>query len=287
MNMNSDDKKISWLLALEASLDGSKCVLSPLGDKLPSFPSEEWQIHTVGLSGRAAIQEAANFMENCTTYFKKSPLWSKQEKQLLDFGTGWGRIARCFLRDFKGKNIVGSDVNPHFLKMCRDSFSCGSFIQSEEMPPLSYTSARSEQIIFPSQSNDFIVAYSVFSHLSEQASVSWINEFKRILRPGGMLAITTRGRWFFDTVEALKNQDVTGYAKGLSEMFEDFSEAKKIYDAGNVVHVTNELIGDGRHYGETFIPEAYVRKVFASEFDFVAFHQDEGAHPIIVLQNHE
>lgn len=283
---NSDEAS-TWLRALESSLNESQCVLSPLGDVLPGFPTEEWQIHTVGCSGQAAIREAATFMENCTAYFKKSPLWRKQDKQLLDFGTGWGRIARCFLRDFKGINIIGSDVSAQFLQMCRDNFKSGSFILTAEMPPLRFSNNGSEQLEFPSEGTDFIVAYSVFSHLSEQASVSWVNEFRRILRPGGMLAITTRGRWFFDTAEGLKNLPVTGHAKGLSEMFESFSEAKKQYDAGNVVHATNELIGDGRHYGETFIPEAYVRNVLARDFDFVAFHEDEGSHPIIVLRKPE
>jgi len=272
----------SWLKKLEDSIN-NKDITSPHGEKLPGFPSDDWQIHTVGLSGIEAISEAFKFMETCTNHFKLSPLWNNQEKRLLDFGTGWGRIARCFLKDFKGKNIVGFDINPTFLQMCTENFNLGTFLKSEEMPPLRYPH-NNELRQFPKAGTDFIVAYSVFSHLSEEASLAWVNEFSRILSPGGMLAITTRARWFFDTAEELKNQGVTGHAKGLSEMFDSFDEARNRYDAGNVVHATNEIIGDGKHYGETFIPESYVRKILSKELDFIAFHEDENAHPVIILR---
>jgi len=272
-----------WLKSLEDSINNDNHVMSPHGDKLPGFPSSEWQIHTVGLSGAEAINEAYKFMETCVYYFKQSPIWGDPEKRLLDFGTGWGRIARCFLRDFKGKNITGSDINPTFLQMCTDNFNFGNFIKSEEMPPLRYIS-EGEYRHFPALGADFIVAYSVFSHLSEEASLAWVTEFSRILNPGGVLAITTRARWFFDTAEDLKNKGVTGHAKGLSEMFEDFNKAKESYDAGNVMHATNEIIGDGKHYGETFIPESYVRRVLSKTLEVVAFHEDEGSHPIIILR---
>ena len=272
----------TWLDALIQSLE--ETVSSPFGDRLPGFPSEEWQLHTVGLSGIDALREASAFMEACVQHFQISTRWSSPDKTLLDFGTGWGRIARCFMREFKGKQIIGTDINPTFLGLCKETFEVGRFLRTEELPPLRHEEEGSQPEVFPENGVDFIVAYSVFSHLSEEAGVSWINEFNRILRPGGMLAVTTRGRWFFDTAEALKELELSGYAKGLSEMFEDFNEARARYDEGLVVHATNSLIGDGKHYGETFIPEAYARKVFSENFNFIAFHEDEGAHPIIILQ---
>ena len=74
----------------------------------------------------------------------------------------------------------------------------------------------------PDQSIDFFVVYSVFSHLSEEACINWIKEFSRILRPEGMVALTTRGRWFLDYCESLKTNEVEGYTKHLSILFDDF-----------------------------------------------------------------
>ncbi|MGB5871563.1 MAG: methyltransferase domain-containing protein [Albidovulum sp.] len=271
-----------WLKTLEKSL--TQTVRSPHGDALPGFPAEEWQIHTVGLSGLRAIREADRFMESCTEYFQSSENWQSPEKTLLDFGVGWGRIARCFMRDFKGRNIVGCDVSPQYLELSRSNFSTGRFFQSEPLPPLRYAVAAEGEGQYPDASTDFIVAYSVFSHLSEQACCAWIEEFARILKPGGMAAVTTRGRWFFDTAKAFGAPGATGYAKGLGEMFEDFDAARASYDAGAVVHATNSLIGDGLHYGETFIPEAFARREFGRHLEVVGFHQEKRAHPIIVLK---
>ena len=272
----------TWLDALEKSL--TKTVASPLGDELPAFPPDEVQIRTVGLQGKRALREAAAYMESCVSYFKSSPQWQSPDKRLLDFGTGWGRIARCFLRDFKGRNIVGIDVDPSLLEMCRANFSTGQFLQSEPLPPLRCRFNDQDPQEFPASGTDFIVAYSVFSHLSQQACQAWVNEFHRILSPGGMVAATTRGRWFFDTAQAYQSTGATGYHKGLAEMFEDFDEARARYDAGQLVHANSALIGDGQHYGETFIPEGFVREHFGQLFEVVAFHQEKRVHPVIILR---
>jgi predicted SAM-dependent methyltransferase len=40
---------------------------------------------------------------------------------------------------------------------------------------------------------DFIYAISVFTHLGEQLGLSWIQELKRILKPGGHLYMKVHG----------------------------------------------------------------------------------------------
>jgi SAM-dependent methyltransferase len=270
-----------WLKTLERSLTRKQ--VSPLGDPLPGFPPEDLQVQTVGMTGRKAMRDAFTFAQCCTQHFRLSPLWSRADKRLLDFGTGWGRIARAFLRDFRMVNMAGVDINAEYLDVARRSFGGGQFLQTGDMPPLADPKSPSTTL-FPASGTDFITAYSVFSHLSEQASLAWVEEFARILTPGGMAAITTRGRWFFDTAEAYRGTSVSGYAKGLGEMFDDFAGALARYDAGQIVHANSPLIGDGRHYGETFIPEAYARREFARFLDVVAFDAAPGRHPVIVLR---
>jgi hypothetical protein len=68
-----------WLKTLEKSL--TQTVRSPHGDALPGFPAEEWQIHTVGLSGLRAIREANTFMASCAGYFRSSDNWQSPEKK--------------------------------------------------------------------------------------------------------------------------------------------------------------------------------------------------------------
>jgi SAM-dependent methyltransferase len=183
------------------------------------------------------------------------------------------------MRDFAAKNIIGVDVNPHFLAMCQ--FEAGEFVQISPLPPMRRVDGAHQ---FPDESLDFIVAYSVFSHLSEEACLAWVGDFYRTLRPGGMVAVTTRARWFFDQAESLQGQGLTGYPKGLSEMFESFDHARARYDSGEFVHANTPLVGDGEHYGESFIPQGYAANVYGAVLELVAFHEQPSEHPIIVFR---
>lgn len=246
------------------------------GVSLPGFPEEKLQISTTGQSGRDSLCEAFIFYEDCIKKFEASGNFKKDEKVLVDFGVGWGRILRFFLRDFMPGNMIGIDINTDLLDVCRSTFDFGTFLKSEAMPPVE----------LQNESVDFIVGFSVFSHLSEAACMAWMKEFNRILRPGGMLALTTRGRWFLDFSENLRTAD--GQPSALSQMFEDFDDARSRYDSGEFVHSNSKGITgggplDGSFYGETFIPETYAREKYAPWFELLDFDFTRGrsSHPVM------
>ena len=49
---------------------------------------------------------------------------------------------------------------------------------------------------YASQSFDLIYAFSVFTHLDIKAQKAWRDEFRRILRPRGILLLTVHGNAF-------------------------------------------------------------------------------------------
>ena len=57
------------------------------------------------------------------------------------------------------------------------------FLQSPEEPPLPYGD----------QSLDVVYAISIWSHFAEPAALAWLDEMHRLLRPGGMLVLSTHG----------------------------------------------------------------------------------------------
>ena len=241
--------------------------ISYKGRILPAFPDDQTQANTLGNSGQACLVDAKAFYELCESRFKASPLWKKDQKHLLDFGCGWGRIARFFYRDFMPENILGVDVNDDLLAICRETFKGPTFLLTTAFPPTS----------LPSGSVDFIVSYSVFSHLNERASGDWIDEFSRLLAPGGMVAITTRGRPFFQYCRSLINKGDAGYTDSLSRLFPDFDRAISDYDSGRFVHsnidgVTGGGVLTGEFYGETFIPEKYARESLCHDLEFLEYH---------------
>lgn len=269
--------KGDWFNLVCESYNKSGCLYD--NHLLPSFPDEETQINTTGKAGRDTLCEAFIFYEDCINRFKYSNNFERDDKVVLDFGTGWGRVLRFFLKDFEPDNMIGVDINAELLEICRSAFGFGTFIQSNAMPNLDMDDA----------TVDYIVGYSVFSHLSEDACHAWIKEFSRILRPGGMVALTTRGRWFLDYCKYLKTD--TGYPGALSRMFEDFEEAKSRYDRGELLHSNaNGVTGggplDGSFYGETFIPEEYAKRVYSRYFEVqdYEFSRGRSTHPIMFFQ---
>lgn len=251
------------------------------GLSLPQFPPESIQINTTGLSGKEALHEAFVFYEDCINVFNGLGASISREDKILDFGVGWGRIARFFLRDIPVSNLYGIDVMDEFIKICRDTFNSPNFSITNPFPPTQF-----ENNFF-----DYVVGYSVFSHLSEKACFEWMKEFSRIVKPGGVVALTTRGRPFFDYCESLKGQNMGQYADSLSTMFPCFDNARKSYDEGSFVHSNaNGVTGNGESqayfYGETFIPEEYAKTAYADLFHLEAFlyNPERQSHPIMFFK---
>jgi len=263
----------------------SKSYLTPPvffnGKNLPLFPSDQLQINTTGQAGINTLKEAFIFYQDCVKNFDELGVPIKSTSLLLDFGAGWGRISRFFLRDIPLENIYGLDVMEEFVQICKSTFTSENFSLTAPYPP---TSISNEKF-------NYIVGYSVFSHLSEEACLKWMAEFHRILAPGGMIALTTRGRPFFDFCESLKGKADSGYLGALSIAFDDFDDAKARYDRGEFVHVSKDgLSGGGAmssdFYGETFIPESYARDAYSKLFylEKFIFDPNRQTHPIMFFR---
>src|SRR3990172_7300049 len=79
---------------------------------LPAFPSDTIQVNTTGQSGVPTLREAFVFYKDCIDTFEECGKPVLESSRMLDFGVGWGRIARFFLRDLPIENIYGVDVTP-------------------------------------------------------------------------------------------------------------------------------------------------------------------------------
>lgn len=266
---NSTGQKAEWIEVLIRSLNSAQ--LSPVGERLPGFPPEELQRNTTGLSSEAALKQAHAFYENVVNAAGQTGLVLDDETKALDFGFGWGRISRVFMERLKASNIYGLDVDQSFVDITQKLFDSNNFRLCTPFPPTS----------FPPAAFDLVFSYSVFSHLSEAACKSWMEEFARLLKPGGLVAFTTRHDSFFDFCAWAKTQDASEspYIHALGQLFPDLDAPRAAYRAGEIVHASSSGVGgggprDASFYGETWIPEQYARREFGQHFEFVAGYFD-------------
>lgn len=249
------------------------------GCKVPTYPADEVQIRTTGRAGVETLKEAFYYYEDCISIFNQIGNVDYDSSVLMDFGVGWGRIIRFFMKDISPKNLIGVDIKTELLDICKQTFDWGTFVKSESHPPIS----------LESESVDFITGYSVFSHLAKDVSRAWFEEFYRILKPGGIVTVTTRGRWFLNYIKNLDSENQ--YKKALNMCFPDFDKALDDYDAGQFLHASgNGISGSGElndtFYGETWIPESYAKDHYKDLFIIHDYNFTPGrsSHPIMVFE---
>lgn len=262
MPVHSPADRQSWPREVVRSIDETSLV-SPFGDPMPSFPAAELQLLTTGQAGEATLKPAAAFYGDVVDCFGDAGNTFGPGTQILDFGCGWGRITRFFLRDVPLRNLHGVDVDPDFIKVCRETFWSDQFVVCNSGPPLDY----------PDASFDVIFAFSVFSHLSESISLEWMKEFARLIRPGGLLAFTTRNETFLSLCQGLgrTGTSLSQHHSVLANLFDDWDEARARLRRGEFLHVgaSGGGLRDASFYGESFIPRSYVERVYGEWFDVV------------------
>lgn len=236
-----------------------------LHEMLPAMPPEETQELFTGASGDRTLISAFHVYKLFKQIIERNYGAISRCENILDFGCGWGRITRFFLKDLEPSGIWGVDCVPSIVEVCRQTNQWCNFLTIEPKPPTT----------FPDNMFDVIYSYSVFSHLSEDIHQEWIAEFGRILKPGGLLIATTRGREFIKYCGGLgEKENLPSYhLQGLSSIFQNTAQCLLDYDQGRYCHHPKsggfEL--DSSFYGETCIPRDYVLKHWTKHFTLVDY----------------
>jgi len=255
---NENDEFWFWLLTDGYSVD-------PIMEKiLPAMPEERIQLNFTGRCGKDALYEgfsAYQFFKQIAEKHSKKVL---DQKAILDFGCGWGRIIRFFLKDLEPSQIYGADCYKEMIDVCKKQNLNCQFDAIDPMPPTKY-----QDDMF-----DVIYLYSVFSHLSEDAHMAWLKEFHRILKPGGVFIATTRPVEFIEyCLNLAKKKEVDEWALGSVIAFSDPAKSVRDYYEGKFVHSPTGGGGvlDKSFFGESCIPEYYVRNTWNRYFPEIEY----------------
>jgi len=218
------------------------------GLKVPSLPPDEVQRRFTGKAGRDNLQDAFSFYQHIVF---SCNLPKDGRLTVLDFGCGWGRISRFFLRDTKPEHIWVSDILTDAIHWLRETGNPCNIVQNQALPPIDGLETRF----------DLIYAYSVFSHLSEPFLHSWLKYLIDSLRPGGHLVFTSRGRQFIHAIEVLhrdnRPSDLREKLPHPEVLRERYRRGEfQFYPTGGGGELTSDF------YGEAFIPFEYLRSHF-------------------------
>jgi len=242
------------------------------GVRMPDFPHDELQLYTVGSSNEKALRAGFRFYKAVKGYCKLFNRPLQPDSRILDFGCGWGRITRFFFNNVKGENVVGVDVQQDLVKFCRKRMHHGKYYVINPLPPAK----------LPKNSFDLIFAHSVLSHLEEGVAMEWIKEFARLLKPGGIVVITTWGKTFLDRCEALRNQ-AQGVTHNIwAQAFVHVEKAKEDYDQGKFLFEPGPREGgplDKAFFGLALIPRQYVEKEYTKHLKLLDFVDEKVKDP--------
>jgi SAM-dependent methyltransferase len=155
---------------------------------------------------------------------------------IVEWGCGPGRVIRHLAEQFPDVRIIGTDYNNNTINWCKANIANVLFIGNDLNPPL----------MIEANSVDALYAISVFTHLSEQICIRWINELKRILKPGGILLVWTNGDYISNF---LLREELAAYRNSTFVLRDKYEEGKKMF--------------------LSFHPPKWVRETLLSDFEII------------------
>jgi SAM-dependent methyltransferase len=243
---------------------------------LPAMPDEETQLRFTGMAGDNTLHEAYMMYRLCKQLIQRHLEPRASLGHVLDYGCGWGRVIRFFLKDVEPSKLWGVDPFAEVLDVAKQTDRWCTFQLIPTMPPTS----------LPDEAFDVVYLFSVFSHLSEDAHLRLLAEFKRLLKPGGLVIATTRPREFILRCAELRSQvDLPPHLQGGARSFEDTDAALVAYDQGEFCFSPSgggDML-EGSFYGEACIPRRYAEEHWSEHFTLLDFIDDRKLLPQAVL----
>ncbi len=235
---------------------------------LPAMPEADVQLQFTGSMGDLVLREAFDaYVVFRDTYSEhRGPI--DECTAILDFGCGWGRIIRFFLKDVEPSALWGVDPVDTMIEICRRDNKWCNFERIEPEPPTP----------FPGGMFDLIYSFSVFSHLSEDMHQKCLAELQRITKPGGLIMVTTRGRDFIQRcAEMRQRRNLHAFHPGPRSSASAFAETEAAlaeYDRGRYCFSPMADNGNWSYWGEAAIPKDYVVRNWTGPLTFVDYIDD-------------
>jgi SAM-dependent methyltransferase len=154
-----------------------------LSSVLPRMASEDVQKNWTGATGTALLGMTVTFVRLAAYNCQKLLGRGLNDRTILDFGCGYGRILRLMYYYSSPAWIWGLDPWEKSIALCRADGVLGQLALSDYLPTA---------IPVGDTTFDFIYSFSVFTHLSERATTLALTTLRRYVARDGLLVITIR-----------------------------------------------------------------------------------------------
>ena len=204
-----------------------------------------------------------------------------QPGALLDFGCGCARILRYFGYYTETTTLWGVDVDGEAVDWCHDHIEFANFLRVGFEPPSP----------FPAKRFQAVISFSVFSHLSEERHLAWLDELARITSPGAVLVLTVQGEEVARRIMAGELNDPSLPSEVLGASLETirqrgfgfFPYRKLKHRDGRNIQAFADW--DLESFGNTFILQPYVEEHWTRDFELVDYRPaPDGWQDYVVLR---
>lgn len=247
------------------------------GIEFPTLPEQDLQLQIHGsASWEYSMYEAFQFYR-----FVKDqvPLNSGGAERFLDYGCGWGRMLRPFMRHYDQDKVFGFEPHLMLAAVARSLNPYVCILSGDFSPDGS----------IPENWFNLIVGWSIFSHLSKPSFTQWLAEISRVLVPGGIAVFTTWGTRFLKRLltekeEVEQGKDIHWYSKVCIQAAGDLESRVSEFERGEFVWFTES---GSEVYGEAFISELALLRIINElglPIRVVTFDTSTLAQDVFVIQ---
>ncbi|HRO47783.1 class I SAM-dependent methyltransferase [Agriterribacter sp.] len=163
----------------------------------------------------------------------------------LDWGCGPARVTRHLPGLLPEAELHAVDYNEQYINWCKSKIKGIRFEQTNISPPT----------LYPDAYFNIVMGLSVFTHLSELSHYAWLNELYRIIKPGGILFITTQGKSYEYKLSADERHK--------------FNEAELII---------RDRVLEGNRLFSAFQPPHFIKSLIKNKFEVIEFIAGEKNH---------
>ena len=160
-----------------------------LSRALPPMASETIQNEWTGANGIALLRHSAAFVRTVAYSYTRLTRRPLDGARMLDYGCGYGRLARLMYYFTDPANLFGVDPWDRSIEICREAGLGANFLLSDYLP---------RSLPVPDIRFDLIYAFSVFTHLSPRAIAASLAACRRAIAADGVLVITVRPVEYWD-----------------------------------------------------------------------------------------